>query len=357
MLYLGPIIAFLAVFALIPLARKIAIRMDFVDAPGGRKTHAKPVPPVGGLVIFPVYFIAIAALGVDISRLWALLAGIAALLVTGALDEKKHLNPWLKFFIQLGVTFLVVLYGEAQIKSLGNLFGFGDFWLSFMSVPFSVAAVMLLINAINLMDGMDGLAAGYGFVVLFWLMAACAFAGDAERMMAIGPLMGALAGFLYFNMRSPLRRKASVFLGDAGSMGMGLALAYFCIALAQHQSRVIAPVSVAWLLALPIMDTCAQFYRRVREGKHPFAPDRGHFHHHFIHAGISAGAATATILSLVFIAGGAGYLVMRTGIPEVVLTISWIGALLAHMAFSRRPEAYIGFLSKFAQKRLEKDIS
>lgn len=350
MLYLGSLIAFLAALALMPLARWAALKVNFVDEPGGRKIHDEPAPPVGGLIVFPVYMAVVAALVPGAARLWPLFMGIIILLATGAYDEKRNLNPWIKFFIQMAVTLLVVFYGEAQIRSLGDLFGMGEFWLSFMSLPFSIAAVMLLINAINLIDGMDGLAGGYGFIVLFWLIVGCATEDDATRLMEIAPLMGALAGFLYYNMRSPLRRKASVFLGDAGSLSLGLALAYFCISLGQYHERTIEPVSVAWLLALPIMDTCAQFYRRVREGRHPFSPDCSHFHHHFIHAGIGPGVATAALLLLSLGFSATGFLAPKMGIPSLALTILWMALLLAHMEISRKPDRYIRLLSRFAKK-------
>jgi UDP-GlcNAc:undecaprenyl-phosphate/decaprenyl-phosphate GlcNAc-1-phosphate transferase len=189
---------------------------------------------------------------------------------------------------------------------------------------------------------------------LFWLIVACAFAGAEPQIALIGSLMGALAGFLVFNMRNPMRRKASIFLGDAGSMSLGLSLAYFCIALAHHKHGVIEPISVAWILALPIIDTCAQFYRRVREGRHPFAPDRGHFHHHFIHAGIPVGDTTPAILALAFIMGAIGYMGVRVGVPEFILTVGWIALLFTHMALSRRPALYILLFSKLNKKRLEK---
>ena len=353
MVYLSTILCFIAVLGLIPLAKKFAKRSGYVDEPGGRKDHAAPIAPIGGLVIFPVYMVAMIVFGGDFSRLGVFFLGLIALLITGAFDEKKHLNAWLKFFIQLAVTFVVVVWGEARVYQLGNLFGLGDVGLTFMSIPFSMAAVMLLINAVNLMDGLDGLAAGYSFVALFWMVFACVMAGDAHWMMILAPLMGAVAGFLVYNMRHPYRARATVFLGDAGSMGLGLALSCLCIALAyqKHQMTppILPPISVAWILALPIIDTCAQFYRRVREGKHPFTPDRGHFHHHFIHAGIPVGETTPAILGLAFILGAIGFLGVRLGLPQFVLTIGWIGLLFSHMALSRKPDIYIRLFSKMAR--------
>jgi len=103
---------------------------------------------------------------------------------------------------------------------------------------------------------------------------------------------------------------------------------------------------VAWILAIPIFDTCAQFYRRACEGRHPFSPDRGHFHHHFVNAGLSDGRATALILMLAFLTGAFGVFSMALGLPQVIVTLLWIACLFAHMALSRYPERYIGVISK-----------
>lgn len=340
--------AFAAVLALIPFARKLALRIGLVDQPGGRKHHDAPVPPIGGLVIFPVFIIAVLLVTGGAGSYAVLFIALIMILVTGAIDDFRPLSAGLKFFIQISAATLVVLFGGARITNLGNMFGFGDLYLGFMSIPFSIAAVALLLNSINLMDGLDGLAAGKSFVVLGWLVLACVVSGQIGPVYAIAPLMGAVAGFLFYNMRHPLRDKACVFLGDAGSLGLGLVIAWLCIYLTQRPEPVLAPISVAWIVAIPIMDACGQFYRRVKEGRHPFSPDRGHFHHHFIHAGIPVGQSTAMILMLSVVLGAIGYLGVLAGMPQVILTIVWIGLLFSHMALSRYEHTYTRFFSRFS---------
>lgn len=344
------IIGFFASFALVlvavPIVRRFAIAIDFVDEPGGRKTHKEAIPPIGGIVIFPVFILVGFAVGVDLSAIWPFFLGISILLMIGALDDRCHISAWKKFSAQIFVSFLVVLTGGAHLHHLGDLFGFGNFGLGYMSIPFSVAAVALLINAINLMDGLDGLAGGTSFVVLFWVVMAYFGAGHLEQLLPLLPLFGALLGFLFYNMRHPLRERASVFLGDAGSLCLGLSLAWFCIGSATNPDPVLAPISVAWILALPIVDTCAQFYRRVKEGRHPFSPDRGHFHHHFIHAGLSMGRSTIIILMLGMIFGAIGYVPVKFGVPEFVLTFAWMAFLFAHMGVSRDPKRYTNIVAK-----------
>lgn len=333
-------LSFAAVAVMLPLVRKLAIHFDFVDRPGGRKRHEDDVPPVGGLVIFPVFVILSFFCGIDFSLYGPFFLALALLLVTGALDDWKEVPAWIKFAVQFVAAILIVVPGQARIVVLGDLFGFGPFGLNFMAVPFSVVATVLLINAVNMMDGLDGLAGGKGFIVMVWLAIACVVAGAFAPLALVVILLGALGGFLLYNMRHPLRRRANVFLGDSGSMALGLSFAWFTITLAGGKDFVIAPISVAWLLALPIFDTCGQFARRVSQGRHPFDADHDHFHHHFIYAGFSVGQATALILGISFFTGLVGIGGLWLGLPEAALTYPWTLLLFVHIYLSMNPDRF-----------------
>lgn len=346
-LTIAPFLAFAAVLAIIPPARKLALRYGMTDKPGGRKHHEDEVPLIGGLVIFPVFILAGLLAGFDFASYWPLFAALILLLVTGALDDRYSLGAWQRFFIQIAAATIIVIFGDARLENLGDLFGFGELPLGFMSVPFSIVAVTLFINAINLMDGLDGLAAGKSVVVLGWLMLACVLAGAWIPFLHMAILMACILGFLFYNMRHPFRSKASVFLGDAGSLSLGLVLSWYCIGLAQEPDPIVVPIMIAWIIALPVIDACGQFYRRVKEGRHPFDPDRGHFHHHFVHAGIPVGKSTMMILGWGFILGAVGCIGILIGVPQFVLAWMWAALLFSHMAISYRPEAFINFLSRF----------
>jgi UDP-GlcNAc:undecaprenyl-phosphate GlcNAc-1-phosphate transferase len=342
-----PLIAFIAVVVLIPLAIKIAPALKLIDVPDSRKQHEGDVPLIGGLIIFPVFIVCAHFAGFSMVVYWPLYTAIALLLAVGAVDDKYQVHAWTKFFLQFVAAALVILLGEARLHQLGDLFGFGLFGLDFMWLPFSFAAVVLLINAVNLMDGLDGLASGFCAVALSWVAVGLYMAGDTVGLTNILILIAAIAGFLVYNLRHPFRKKASLFLGDAGSLCLGLCLAWFSIHAGKHPvSAPLAPMSVAWILAIPIFDTCAQFYRRKREGRHPFSPDRGHFHHHFVHAGMADGRAVAMILCLAVITGAVGVLGLKLGVHPAIITLSWIVGLLAHMAYSNKPERYIALISK-----------
>ncbi|MFN3828186.1 MAG: MraY family glycosyltransferase [Micavibrio sp.] len=339
MILVGAVCALFAAF-LLPQACALARKANFIDHPGGRKKHEEGTPPVGGLVIFPIFMLMVLFFGQPDSSLYALFAGIILLLVVGGIDDRFTVPARIKFISQFIAAFIIVLAGDVRVQGFGDIFGFGPLWMGWMAVPFTVIAIVLLINAINLMDGLDGLAGGLGFIVCFWLFIFALMTGDDHALPLI-VMMGVLAGFLFHNMRHPLRHKASVFLGDAGSLALGLSLAWFAIDMAGHpDSAVVMPMSVAWLLALPIMDTCGQFARRVSQGRHPFDPDHNHFHHHFVTAGVSVRGSVYSILGLVFVYGLLAAIAEARNWPQAALTYPWIILLLAHIVMSMRPSRF-----------------
>lgn len=344
--YLAVVIVALCMMPAIKFARFLGV----IDQPGGRKQHDRAVPPVGGLVVFPVFMGLLVLAGVDLTYYWALFTGLAVLLIAGAIDDHFNLSAWVKFFIQIGVAVFICTAGEARVMYLGD-FGFGGdvLWTGWVAWPFTIAAIVLLINAVNLMDGLDGLAGGMAVVMFVGMIVAASLSGFSMHVFEIAVLVGALCGFLVFNMRNPWRRKASVFMGDAGSMCLGLCLAWFAIHMARWPTMPLAPVSVAWIIALPVFDACAQFYRRVREGRHPFSPDRGHFHHHFIAAGMSVRATTLSIMGIVAVMGAFGHFGVKAGLPQFIMLLLWGACLFAHMFMSYKKGRYVRLIAKFTR--------
>lgn len=334
-------VAALAVAAAVPFACRFAHRVGFLDRPGGRKKHEDEIPPVGGLVVFPVFMLLVFLSGHADSSFGAFALALLLLVGVGALDDRLSLPAGYKFITQFAAAFIIVLPGGVQVTGFGDIFGFGDLWTGWMAVPFTVIAIVLLINAINLMDGLDGLAGGLGFVVCAGLLACALAAGDAEHAILLAAMMGVLAGFLFHNMRTPWRSQARIFMGDAGSLALGLTLAWFAIDMAGDPAMAVAmPMSVAWLLGLPIMDTCSQFARRVSQGRHPFDPDHNHFHHHFVTAGVPVKYAVPAILLIVALYGAFALSVQFSGLPQAWLTYPWIMLLFLHMYMSVRARRF-----------------
>lgn len=331
---LYPFLAYVLTAAALYAGRLIALRVGFADRPGGRKQHDNPVPPIGGLAIIPV-FVGISWLaGVDAIVPWPLAAGLGALLVMGAIDDARTIKPFVKFAIMLWTACFVVIFGEMQIGNLGNLFGLGPVELGWMSKGFTILCLVLLMNAVNMMDGIDGLAGGFCALVAFWFIIVCLGAGGTHNadMLALGILLATLLGFLAFNMRAPWRKAASVFLGDSGSLCLGLVLGWFCIKLSQGADKLLDPVTVIWVIALPIMDAFALFLARSLRGKHPFAADRRHLHHRLMDAGLSPGQTTVIMLAVVALMALTGFMAQVYGIPHVVLFGLWMILFIVHTA-------------------------
>lgn len=335
--------AFFSVLIAIPLVCKLAGRAGFLDNPEGRKQHEVPVPPLGGITIFTIFLMIMSVLG---GLPWAVFGALALMLVVGIVDDARGMNAKLKFALHFTSAFVMVLGGGAQLHSLGNLLGLGDVTLGFFAIPFSIACVVYVQNAVNMMDGVDGLAGGYSLIVFGWLLVAAIGGAYDDIVVQISILMACLSGFLVYNMRSPIRSRAIIFLGDAGSMALGLMIAWFAITLSQQPYAVINPASVAWLIALPIFDSFALLVARLKDGKHPFAPDRRHFHHHFIHAGFSAGQTTFLILAYSILLGSIGFFAPRMGVPDFVLGWGWVALWAGHTALTIHADQFIRLLAR-----------
>lgn len=345
------LVAFLISIILIPIICKIAAQAGFVDKPVGRKQHDVPVPPLGGAIIFSVFLIFSLMFGV---LPWAVLVALGLILVVGIIDDAWEVNAKIKFLIHFIAAFILVIGGDVQIHSLGNLLGFGDINLGWMAIPFSVACVVYIQNAVNMMDGVDGLAGGNSLIIFGWLLIAGLLGHHELAQFQLPLLIACLCGFLVFNMRSPILKRAKIFLGDAGSMALGLMIAWAAIAMSQGSEMVIKPVSVAWILALPIIDSFGLLVARLKEKRPPFEADRRHFHHHFAHAGFLPNLTTPLILMYSCILGAIGFFGMGLGLPEYILGWAWVGLWIGHALLTIQSEKFIQLLDEVRSKWLTK---
>ncbi len=329
-------------FILFRLGIKYANHIGLVDQPGGRKTHEGAIPLIGGLVIIPVYAALVYSSGLNTQTfLGPLLGGVVLLLSIGALDDKVHIHPWVRFIVQIWLACYVVIFCDANINSLGNLFGFGDvdMWPWFGKV-FSVTCLVLLMNAINMLDGMDGLGGGFILVALGWLMTAAMGVGATIAFWAMVFLAVPIFGFLLFNARYPLHKKANVFLGDAGSLSLALIVGWFAIQLAKSPDPMMPPVVIIWIMTVPIMDTFAIFFTRKKQGRSPFDADRLHIHYKLKDAlGWDDKYITPLIWLLTIVTGGIGYIGTQIGVPEYVLLYSWSAILLGYTYYRIKLDA------------------
>ena len=278
-----------------------------VDHPGtGRKDHEDATPTVGGLAI--VVGLALTALLAQIAgqvhpAFWVSLFLIA---LTGTLDDLFDLQPTIKFAAQITAALLMVYWGGLHLHTLGDLVSTAPVILDRYAVPLTVFAVIGVVNAINLCDGADGLGGGLAFIAVFWIALMNAVSANTGTLAPSLGLLGCIAAFLAFNMRSPWRSRAAIFLGDAGSLSLGFALAWLTVAAAQPGAQLFPPVTAIWLVAIPISDTIVCMSRRLIKGHNPFRADRTHVHHILIDLGMPVGGAVAVIHLVAFALAAAG---------------------------------------------------
>ncbi len=347
-----PIITFVVAVLLLWGGRHLALKYGFADKPGGRKKHDVPVPPIGGLVILPVFILVSSFAGVDEIVPWPLLAGLMTLLTMGAIDDVRPINPAVKFLIMLWTCCFVVIFGHGQIITLGNLFGTGEvfLYLGFAAEAFTVLAIVLLMNAINMIDGVDGLAGGFCTLVVVWLLVACSINGYAPGIEALSILLGALLAFLFFNLRGPWRKKATVFLGDSGALCLGLLIGWFSIRLSQPPTMLLQPSTTIWLIALPVMDAFGLFVARSLRGLHPFNADRRHLHHRFIDAGMSPADTTWIMLGLYSLTALIGFMGQFNHVPPVIMFGVWLLLFMVHTILIIHPRGYTFAVRYFRMK-------
>lgn len=332
--------------------RHLALKYGFADKPGGRKKHDVPVPPIGGLVILPVFILFSCIAGIAEMTPWPLLAGLMILLTMGAIDDIRPVNPAIKFIIMVWTCCFVVICGNGQIVALGDMVGTGDLTLplGWASEAFTVLAIVLLMNAVNMIDGVDGLAGGFCTLVIGWLMLACGMAHYAQGVEALSLLAAPLLAFLLFNLRAPWRKKASVFLGDSGALCLGLLIGWFCIRVSQPPLGILQPTVTIWLIALPVMDAFGLFVARSLRGLHPFNADRRHFHHRFIDAGIPPAQTTWIMLALYSLTALIGFYGQFNGAPAYLMFWSWLALFALHTFLIVHPRGYTFAVRYFRMK-------
>jgi len=300
-----------------------AERYGLVDLPGaGRKDHGDTTPTVGGLAI---------VLGLALTALLAQFAsqvhpafwvGLFLIALTGTADDLFDLQPTIKFAAQITAALLMIYWGGLYLQSLGDLVSDKPLMLGRFAVPLTVFAVIGVVNAINLCDGADGLGGGLVFIAVFWIALMSAVAANTGTLALSLGLLGCIAAFLAFNLRSPWRSRAAIFLGDAGSLSLGFALAWLTVDAAQPRAQVFAPVTAIWLVAIPISDTIVCMSRRLAKGQNPFRADRTHLHHILIDLGMPVGKAVALIHLIAFALAAAGVAGWALRVPEHVMFYS-----------------------------------
>jgi UDP-GlcNAc:undecaprenyl-phosphate GlcNAc-1-phosphate transferase len=265
--------------ALIPPLARYAGRLKLEDIPDARKIHARPIPRVGGIAIITGVATAV-LLWVPMDP-WIVgyLIGVLVIAVFGVWDDRTDLDYRLKFLGQFIAAIIAVVIGGIRISHLPLI----DAWVlpAAIGIPLTVVVLVAITNAINLTDGLDGLAGGTTLLAVTCI-ALLAYLDDDQDLVIISlGLIGALFGFLRYNSYP-----ARVFLGDTGSQFLGFSAAVLAIVLTQESNTALSPALPLLLLGLPILDTLVVMTQRIIEGRSPFKPDRTHLHHRLLSIGL-----------------------------------------------------------------------
>ncbi len=323
-------VAFLTTFLLVPPVRRFAVEWRLGDKPNGRKLHAHAIPHLGGIAIFGGFFLALLTLlatpfGIEqAGRVMALLPGLLIVFGLGLVDDLRGLGASAKLVYQLLAAACVVAMG-ASLHYGGASLAFG------MAIGLSIFWYVGVCNSVNLIDGLDGLAAGTSALAGLGFLFVGARLGDGAVVLVALSLVGALTAFIRFNFHP-----ARIFMGDTGSMFIGFTLAFLACLLAPRVGVWTALFGSAAILGVPILDTATAILRRVVARRHIFKADGEHTHHKLMQLGLSHRGAVLVLyaLSSVFAVLGSGALLGQTQLLYWALGLA--GAVGASVAILSR---------------------
>ena len=293
------ITAFVVTLITIPPIISLIKRYRLYDMPNARKEHSAPIPTMGGIAIIAGMMMAL-FLWFPFTNAVAQISfffSIAVLFGLGIMDDLKDLPAKYKFIVQAGLAMLIAVSG-IRITSFDGLFGIHELPLT-AQYTFTFLAIVGITNAFNLIDGIDGLAGGLGFMSLITLGIFLTMSGDVNTALVAFALAGGILAFMYFNLNP-----ARIFMGDTGSLVLGFVVAVLCIRLMQVNVMVSnpvlthAPVFVTGVVLIPVFDTIRVFTTRIWHGKSPFSADKTHIHHLLTNQGFSHGFAAKVICFL-----------------------------------------------------------
>ncbi len=359
--YISAALAFFATTALILSFRPIARSLGLVDVPNERKVHEGEVPLVGGIAIF------VAVVAAHVLSRWffpdtagaiehytSFYAAGALLVLVGAIDDFREVSPSVRLLAEAVAVVMIIVGADVVVRDLGTMgLNGGTITLGALAVPFTIFAVVGVINAVNMSDGLDGLAGTMSLVPILGFIIATVFLGDGKDLVILWCFAASIIAFLLFNVTVPGKRRALIFLGDSGSMFLGMALAWFAIRMSQGEDAALTPAAALWFLTLPIFDTVCTTTRRIMRKRPPFSPDKEHLHHVFLLAGFTVTETVLIMSGLAAVGVAIGLLGSWLGISDLVLAGAWVILGLLYFWIIMRAWIFMRFLRRSICRRRE----
>ncbi|MGI5310042.1 UDP-N-acetylglucosamine--undecaprenyl-phosphate N-acetylglucosaminephosphotransferase [Rheinheimera sp. WS51] len=310
----------------ISLLYPLSIRFGLVDIPHGRKQHQGAVPLIGGIATYIGIAISLSLFANTTLQPFYYLACTGCIVLLGVFDDYLDLSVKLRLAVQTLLGLAMTWSLGLHLSSLGNLFGLGSIELGVFGLPITLIAVIAAINAFNMTDGIDGLAGMLSLVsfitiaIFMWLW------GQQDYAVFVLVIIFAMLPYLACNLGLIGNKK--IFLGDAGSMFIGLSIIWLLIIGTQSETASFRPVTALWIIAIPLMDMIAIMVRRIRKGQSPFKADREHLHHISLRLGLNSRESLLLITSLACVFSCIGI------IAEYLLVPDFIMLLLFSLAFA-----------------------
>jgi UDP-GlcNAc:undecaprenyl-phosphate GlcNAc-1-phosphate transferase len=291
------VVAFIATFMLVPVAKRLSKRLGAIDYPSTRRVNTYPVPRLGGLALFGGLLIVmiLEAIGEHFFawrgffgvgslpniNYFGVIGGVAFMVLVGAIDDVINLHPGTKFAGQLIAATIVTLSG-VLLSGIASPFGNGFIGFGYFAYPLTILYLVAFANIINLIDGLDGLAAGTVFIVSLGLFFVAFFKGCFEAMILAIALVGICLAFLCFN-----RHPASLYMGDSGALMLGTLLGIISLIGTMRSPTVIALIVPIVFAGIPVLDTLFSIIRRIRRRQPVTLFDLDHFHHILLKKGFN----------------------------------------------------------------------
>lgn len=340
---------FMAIFLLI-IMTPFAHQLGLVDQPSRRKSHSGMVPLTGGFAIYGAVIIASYVTDVWFKNGSLFFTAATLIVLLGMLDDKYDLSAKGRLLCQFIVAAIMVLAAQNCITSLGDISGLGDYSLNISGYFFTLICVVGVINAFNMIDGIDGLAGGMSLIVLLSVVFLLFASNNSQAIMAPMMVIAAIVPFLAFNLSWRGFKGNKIFLGDSGSMFVGLTIVWLLVDFTQGEGASMRPITAVWIIGLPLMDMAAIMFRRARKGQSMLKADKHHLHNIFMRAGLSSRRSLAVILLM-----GAGYaLVGISGellnIPEYIMFWGFVVSLIVYTSIIQNIWTVLRFFRSFQHR-------
>jgi len=280
MIYITMVLCFISSILLTPLVKKLAFKIGATDKPNQRKVHQKIMPRLGGLAIYLSFIIGMLVTHPGGPYELPIIIGSIIIVITGVLDDMYELSAKVKFIAQIGAAAIVVIWGGVHVQFINLPFG-GQIEFGYLSIPLTVIWIVGITNAINLIDGLDGLAAGVSSIALITISGMAIIMGDGFVTAVASIVLASTLGFLLYNFHP-----AKIFMGDTGALFLGYMISVLSL-LGFKNVTIISFIVPIIILGVPISDTFFAILRRIVNKKPLSAPDKSHLHHCLLRTGFT----------------------------------------------------------------------